>query len=160
MLIGEMCHFVDLMQFICGQRPASVYAQALTANNQKFSDQDNLSIVMSFEGGSVGTLCYSTVGNNAFPKERLEVYGGGNVGVIDDFRSLEIVKGGKPTRAKAATQDKGQKREVEETIKSFRTLGAAPIPFFELVAGMRAIFAARQSAISAQPIKLATFEVA
>lgn len=160
MLIGEMCHFVDLMQFICGQRPVSVYAQALSTNNQKFSDHDNLSIVISFEGGSVGTLCYSTVGNNAFPKERLEVYGGGSVGVIDDFRSLEIIKGGKPMRAKAATQDKGQKREVEETIKSFRTLGAAPIPFSQLVAGMRAIFAARQSAVSGQPIKLAIADVA
>jgi predicted dehydrogenase/threonine dehydrogenase-like Zn-dependent dehydrogenase len=158
MLIGEMCHFVDLMQFISGQRPVSVYAQTLTANNQKFADQDNISIVISFDGGSVGTLCYSTVGNNAFPKERLEVFGGGSVGLIDDFRSLEIIKGGKPLRAKAASQDKGQKREVEETIKSFRALGVAPIPFSELVAGMKAIFAARQSAISGQPIQLTPFD--
>jgi predicted dehydrogenase/threonine dehydrogenase-like Zn-dependent dehydrogenase len=154
MLIGEMCHFVDLMQFICGQRPASVYAQSLTLNNQKFSDGDNLTIVVSFDGGSVGTLCYNTVGNSAFPKERVEVYGGGNVGVIDDFRSLEIIKRGKPIRIKAANQDKGQKREVEETIRSFRTTGAAPISFEELVAGMKVIFAARQSAASGQPVAL------
>ena len=154
MLIGEMCHFVDLMQFICGQQPASVYAQSLTLNNQKFSDRDNLTIVVSFDGGSIGTLCYNTVGNNAFPKERVEVYGGGNVGVIDDFRSLEIIKRGKPIRIKAANQDKGQKREVEETIRSFRTTGAAPISFGELVAGMKVIFAARQSAASGQPVAL------
>jgi predicted dehydrogenase/threonine dehydrogenase-like Zn-dependent dehydrogenase len=154
MLIGEMCHFVDLMQFICGQKPASVYAQSLTLNNQKFSDGDNLTIVVSFDGGSVGTLCYNTVGNNAFPKERVEVYGGGNVGVIDDFRSLEIIKRGKPIRIKAANQDKGQKREVEETIRSFRTTGAAPISFEELVAGMKVIFAARQSTASGQPVTL------
>ena len=154
MLIGEMCHFIDLMQFICGQHPASVYAQSLTLNNQKFSDRDNLTIVVSFDGGSVGTLCYNTVGNNAFPKERVEVYGGGNVGVIDDFRSLEIIKRGKPIRIKAANQDKGQKREVEETIRSFRATGAAPISFEELVAGMKVIFAARQSAASGQPVAL------
>ncbi|HXI61953.1 MAG TPA: bi-domain-containing oxidoreductase, partial [Pyrinomonadaceae bacterium] len=154
MLIGEMCHFIDLMQFICGARPLSVYAQSLALNNQKFSDRDNLTIVVSFDGGSVGTLCYNTVGNSAFPKERLEVYGGGNVGVIDDFRSLEIIKRGKPIRIKAANQDKGQKREVEETIKSFRTIGAAPIPFEQLVGGMKVIFAARQSAASGQPVAL------
>jgi predicted dehydrogenase/threonine dehydrogenase-like Zn-dependent dehydrogenase len=154
MLIGEMCHFVDLMQFVCGQQPATVYAHGLRANSQKVFDHDNLSIVIGFQGGSVGTLSYNTVGNSGFPKERLEVYGGGSVGVIDDFRLLEIVKGGKPTRVKSANQDKGQKREVSETVDSFRTKGLAPIPFSELVAGMRVIFAARQSAISGQPVML------
>lgn len=152
MLIGEMCHFVDLMQFICGDAPISVYAQALRVKSQKTADTDNLAIVISFGGGSVGTLCYNTVGNGSFPKERLEVYGGGMVGVLDDFRSLEIVKGGKPARIKAANQDKGQAREVAETIEAFRTAGQAPIPFAELVAGMRAIFAARQSVLSGQPV--------
>ena len=160
MLIGEMCHFVDLMQFICGERPKSVYAQSLVLNNQNFSDHDNLTIVVSFDGGSVGTLSYNTVGNSAFPKERVEVYGGGSVAVIDDFRSLEIIKRGKPIRIKAANQDKGQKREVEETIKSFRAAGAAPIPFEELVAGMKVVFAARQSATSGQPVALAHADVA
>jgi predicted dehydrogenase/threonine dehydrogenase-like Zn-dependent dehydrogenase len=154
MLIGEMCHFVDLMQFVCGHQPTTVYAHGLRANSQKVFDHDNLSIVIGFQGGSVGTLSYNTVGNSGFPKERLEVYGGGSVGVIDDFRLLEIVKGGKPMRLKSANQDKGQKREVTETVDSFRTKGLAPIPFSELVAGMRVIFAARQSAISGQPVTL------
>jgi predicted dehydrogenase len=116
--------------------------------------------MVSFDRGSVGTLSYNTVGNSAFPKERVEVYGGGNVGVIDDFRSLEIIKRGKPSRVKAANQDKGQKLEVEETIKSFQARGAAPIPFEELVAGMKVIFAARQSATSGQPVALAHRDVA
>jgi predicted dehydrogenase len=154
MLIGEMCHFVDVMQFVCGQRPATVYAHALRAKSEKVFDHDNLSIVIGFEGGSVGTLSYNTIGNGGFPKERLEVYGGGSVGVIDDFRLLEIMQGGKPARIKSANQDKGQKREVSETIDSFRTKGVSPIPFSELVAGMRVIFAARQSAISGLPVTL------
>ena len=154
MLVGEMCHFIDLMQFICGQRPISVYAQSLRANSEKTFDQDNLSIVISFDRGSVGTLCYNTVGSGAFPKERLEVFGGGIVGVLDDFRSLEIVKGGKTTRVKAANQDKGQSREVAETIKAFRTRGIAPIPFSDLVATMQVVFAARQSVLSGQPVTL------
>src|SRR5215471_9791324 len=154
MLIGEMCHFVDVMQYLCGQRPAKVYAQSLKAASQKVSDDDNLSIVITFAGGAVGTLCYNTVGHSAFPKEHFEVFGGGSVGVIDDFRLLEIVKGGKPVRVKSANQDKGQKREVAETVNAFRTEGIAPIPFSELVAGMRVIFAARQSAILGQPVTI------
>lgn len=155
MLIGEMCHFVDLMQFVCGERPTSVYAQSLRNQSQKVSDYDNLSIVITFDGGSVGTLCYNTVGNSGFPKEHLEVFGGGVAAVMDDFRSLEIVKGAKPARVKAANQDKGQAREIAETVNAFRSRGAAPIPFPELVAGMRVIFGARQSLISGQPVKLA-----
>jgi predicted dehydrogenase/threonine dehydrogenase-like Zn-dependent dehydrogenase len=154
MLIGEMCHFVDLMQYLCGQRPVKVYAQTLKMNSHKAADHDNLSIIIAFDGGSVGTLCYNTVGNSAFPKEHLEVYGGGSVGVIDDFRLLEIMRGGKPVRIKSANQDKGQRREVSETIETFRAKGQAPIPFSELVAGMRVIFAARQSSISGQPVTL------
>src|SRR5215831_17241492 len=154
MLIGEMCHFIDLMQFLSGERPASVYAQSLRARNQKTCDADNLSMVISFAGGSVGTLCYNTVGSSSFPKERLEVYGGGAVAVIDDFRALETVQRGKPGRLKAANQDKGQSREVAETIREFRANGQAPIPFAELVSGMRAVFAARESLRTGQPVAL------
>jgi predicted dehydrogenase/threonine dehydrogenase-like Zn-dependent dehydrogenase len=154
MLIGEVCHFVDVMQYLCGEHPAKVYAQSLKVKSEKVSDGDNLSIVITFDGGSVGTLCYNTVGSSAFPKEHLEVFGGGSVGVIDDFRLLEIIKGGKPVRIKSANQDKGQKREVLETVHAFRTKGVAPIPFAELVSGMRVIFAARQSAILGQPVTL------
>jgi predicted dehydrogenase/threonine dehydrogenase-like Zn-dependent dehydrogenase len=105
MLIGEMCHFIDLMYFICEERPTSVVARSLSLNNQKIADRDNLVIVVSFEGGSVGTLCYNTVGSKAFPKERLEVYGGGRVGVLDDFRALEITEGEKVNRTKASNQN-------------------------------------------------------
>lgn len=159
MLIGEMCHFVDLMQFICGERPVSVYARSMSVNDQKIADQDNLVIVISFDGGSIGTLSYNTVGNSTAPKERLEVYGGGRVAALDDFRVLEITQGHKGTRIKSANQDKGQATEVAETVKAFRTTGVAPIPFAELVAGMRTIFAARQSLVSGEAVQVAPYEI-
>jgi polar amino acid transport system substrate-binding protein len=159
MLIGEMCHFVDLMQFISGERPVNVYARAMSINDQKIADQDNLVIVISFDGGSVGTLCYNTVGNNTAPKERLEVYGGGRVAALDDFRALEITQGPKRTRIKSANRDKGQATEVAETVQAFRTTGIAPIPFDELVGGIRIIFAARQSLISGETAKVVPYEI-
>ena len=155
MMIGEMCHFIDLMYFICQEGPLSVFARSLSLHNQKIADSDNLVIVISFDGGSVGTLCYNTVGSKAFSKERLEVFGGGRAAVLDDFRALEIAEGDKVDRAKSSNQDKGQKNEVAETVKAFRTNGSAPIPFHELVTVMRIIFAARQSALTGEPIQLA-----
>ena len=152
MLVGEMCHFIDLMQYLAGERPVQVYARSLALGRADLADHDNLSIVISFDGGSVGTLCYSTVGDKAASKERLEVYGNGMVAVLDDFRALDVVKNGKTTRTKALNQDKGQARQVAETIAGFCERGVAPIPFDELMAGMQAVFAARQSLRIGQPV--------
>lgn len=154
MLIGEMCHFIDLMYFICEERPTSVVARSLSLNNQKIADRDNLVIVVSFDGGSVGTLCYNTVGSKAFPKERLEVYGGGRVAVLDDFRALEITEGEKVNRTKASNQNKGQEIQVAETVKAFRASGCAPIPFGELVTVMRVIFGARKSSLTGEAVTI------
>ncbi len=159
MLVGEMCHFIDLMQYVAGERPVRVYAQALTLNRDDLADHDNVVITVTFDGGSVGTLAYSTVGDKAAPKERLEVYGGGAVAALDDFRRLEITRGGKQTRKKAMNQDKGQARQLAETVNAFRTRGAAPIPFDELVNGMQAVFAARQSLASGAPVDVTPYRL-
>ncbi len=152
MMVGEMCHFLDLMQHVCGERPATVYAQSLQVGNATVADSDNVTIVVTFDGGSVGTLCYNTVGDKASPKERLEVYGGGAVAHLDDFRRLTVWRGGKRTvRERSAGQDKGQDAQVAATVAAFRAGPEAPIPFAELVAGMEMVFAARRSLRSGQP---------
>ena len=150
MLVGEMCHFIDLMQFICGERPVRVYAQALEVGNELVADHDNVALTITFSDGSVGMLGYSTVGDKAAAKERLEVYGGGTVAVLDDFRRVEITRNGKRRRSKASNQDKGQARQVAETVEDFRTRGLSPIPFDELVVGMEVVFAARRSLVSGE----------
>lgn len=155
MLIGEMCHFIDLMQYVAGENPVSVFAQSMSLKRADLADYDNLSIITTFDGGSVGTLCYNTVGDKAASKERLEVYSSGTVATLDDFRVLEVVKGGKRTRTKAMNQDKGQARQIAETVAAFRERGLAPIPFDELVAGMQVVFAARRSIVEGRPIDIA-----
>ena len=160
MLVGEMCHFIDLMQHLTEELPVRVYAHALTLNRQDVADHDNLSITVAFSGGSVGTLSYNTVGDKAAPKERLEVYGGGCTSVLDDFRVLEITKNGKRARKKALNQDKGQKKQIDATITAFRERGAAPIPFSELVAGMRVVFAAQKSIRTGEAIEIGAYRIA
>lgn len=145
MLIGEMCHFVDLMMHLSGQSPTDVTAQAAQVGREDVSDHDNLCLTARFDGGAVGTLCCNTVGTETAAKERFEVYGGGRVGWLDDFRSLELASGDDTSRTKKWSQDKGRERQIAETVEAFRQEGRAPIPFRELDLGMRAIFAARRS---------------
>jgi predicted dehydrogenase len=136
-----------------------VFAQALTLGRADRADHDNVTVVVAFDGGSVGTLCYSTIGDKAAPKERLEVYGGGAVAVLDDFRVLETVRGGRRTRTKAMNQDKGQVRQIAATVAAFREHGASPIPFDELVAGMQVVFAARRSLLTGEAVALERYHL-
>lgn len=145
MLVGEMCHFVDLMMYLSEDVPTTVTAAAARVERQDVSDHDNVSVTLRFKGGAVGTLCYTTVGTKAVAKERIEVYGGERIGWLDDFRELELGRGEETSRTKNWSQDKGRKRQIADTLAAFRQEGQAPIPFHELELGMRAIFAARRS---------------
>lgn len=159
MLVGEMCHFIDLMQFICAERPTQVYAQSLILGRSDRADHDNLSITTTFDGGSVGTLCYNTVGDSAAPKERFEVYGSGTVAALNDFRRLEITQDGSTSISRAWNQDKGQANQMATTVDGFCVQGRAPIAFEELVAGMQVVFAARRSLQSGAPVELTPYQV-
>lgn len=159
MLVGEMCHFVDLMIFLTGERPAKVFAQALSLRTDAIADYDNITIVITFDGGSVGTLCYNTIGDKSAPKELIEVYAGGTVAVLNDFRSLEITTGGKRSRERYANQNKGQAEQIAQTVRSFCSSGTGPIPFDQLVAGMQAIFAARTSLLTGEPVELEPYRL-
>ncbi len=159
MLVGEMVHFIDLMQFICGEKPTQVYAQKMKVGTDQLADHDNVSITVTFDGGSTGTLCYNTVGDEAVSKERLEVYGGGQVATLDDFRRLEVTKDGATSTSRAWNQDKGQENQMSETVQAFRSRGKSPIPFDELVTGMQAVFAAQRSLTNGQPVEVPEYEL-
>ena len=157
MLVGEMCHFIDMMIYLSGELPTSVYAQKMNVHNDTVSDMDNISIVISFDKGSLGTLNYNTVGDKTTSKERFEVYGDGRVGVLDDFRLLELHYMGNLNRKKTMNQDKGQVTQIEETVLGFRQ-GISPIPFEEIVMGMRVVFAAQTSLQTGNAVSLVASE--
>ena len=150
MLVGEMCHFIDLLMYLCKEKPKKVFASSLRLNNNNFDDADNVTITIEFESGSTGVLCYNTVGDKSASKERLEIYAGGKVIVLDDFRSVEIISNSRRTSKKASNQDKGQKEQIRETVNSFMK-NESPIPFEDLVNVMKTIFAAKKSLSSGLP---------
>ncbi len=142
-IIGEGCHFVDFITFLVGAAPVSVSAHALS-DNGKYRE-DNVSMTFTFPDGSVGVVDYLANGDKSFPKERVEVFCGGQIAVLEDFRSLQMTKDGKKKEVKLAAQDKGQKNEMEIFTKAIREGGEPPIPYEQLIGVTRSTFAAVES---------------
>lgn len=143
-LIGEGCHFVDFLTFLVGQPPVSVRAHALP-NQGRYRD-DNFTLTLTFPDGSIGTIDYLANGDKSFPKERVEVFCAGSVAVLDDFRSLELVRNGKRERVQARMgQDKGHRALWTAFLQAVKSGGEAPIPYEHLIGVTRATFAAVRS---------------
>ncbi len=152
-VIGEVCHFVDFLTFLVGAAPIDVEAHSL-ANPGKYSN-DNVVCSLRFADGSQGTISYLANGDKSYSKERVEVFGGGAVAVLEDFRRLELVfRGRKQVFRSLFSQDKGHRGEWEAFITAVRTGGDSPLPLEEIVTTMLATFALEKSRSSGQPISV------
>jgi len=152
-VIGEVCHFVDFLTFLVGAAPIEVQAHSL-ANPGKYSN-DNVVSSLCFADGSQGTISYLANGDKSYSKERVEVFGGGAVAVLEDFRRLELVfRGRKQVFRSLWRQDKGHRGEWEAFITAVRTGGDSPLPLEEIVTTMLATFALEKSRSSGQPISV------
>ncbi len=131
-VIGEMCHFFDLMQYFSGSMPVKVIAESLQTDNTKYTNQDNLSVTVRFENGSVGNLTYLANGDGSLAKEKLEIFCGGTVAVINDFRSGSLYANGREQKLKLS--GKGHREEVIAFMDAIEHGGSDPIPFESIVA--------------------------
>ncbi len=141
-IIGEGCHFIDFLTFLAGSAPVTVRAAALP-DGGKYRE-DNVSMTFTFPDGSIGIVDYLANGDKSFPKERVEVFCGGSVAVLDDFRSLETVKDGKRNTVKLWGQDKGHFNEMQAFVRAIRE-DVPPIPYDQLIGVTQASFAAVES---------------
>lgn len=103
-ILGEVCHFIDLMTYMCGSLPVKVAASAMP-DPQGLNDTVNITI--EFANGSTGVVAYYANGPKSLPKEHFEAYHAGTAGIIEDFRRAEVY-GRKSEKMKKANQDKGQ----------------------------------------------------
>jgi len=150
-IIGEVCHFVDFLTFICKSLPVRVFASALP--DPKHLD-DTVTINLEFANGSVGTICYFSNGSKKLHKEYIEVYQSGLTGIIRDFRELEIYTGSNRERKKLLSQDKGQAGMVKAFVNCVRDGGVSLITPEELSTVGRATFAVIESIRTRQPISI------
>jgi predicted dehydrogenase/threonine dehydrogenase-like Zn-dependent dehydrogenase len=143
-LIGEACHAIDLATYLAGSRPVRVYAESVGGEHAPSVSDDQAFITLRHADGSISSIAYLAGGDKAFPKERVEVIGGGRVAVIEDFRQVELWSGGKP-KVEKETQDKGHTAEMEAWAKALKEGGPAPIPWEELKSVSMASILAVQS---------------
>ncbi|HEV2860194.1 MAG TPA: bi-domain-containing oxidoreductase [Pyrinomonadaceae bacterium] len=144
-LIGEVCHFVDLMQFWAGSAPARVYAESVRGGGAQAVDEDSLMLTLGFADGSNGVVAYVAEGDKSLPKERVEIFGGGRAFVLEDFRSATMHVGGREEKTRPRAQDKGQAEQARAVCAAVTGRGPAPIPLEELAATTRATFRALES---------------
>ncbi len=130
-LVGELCHFIDLLRYFAG---CAITNFTVSRVASELIDQTNsVTVTLSFEDGSLGTLIYTTLGNRIFPKERIEVFAGNKVAVIDNFRSL---KGYGFTNFKKKTlwvQDKGHKECLAQFLKATSISQPSPESWKEIL---------------------------
>lgn len=127
-LVGEGCHFVDLMRFLAAAPIESFHAVRMDA-----ATPDTATVTLRFADGSVGTLLYLANGSKAFPKERLEVFAAGRVLQLDNFRRMQGFGWPGFTTMKLWRQDKGQAACAAAFVQAVQTGGVSPIALDELI---------------------------
>jgi len=154
-IIGEVCHFIDLMQFLTGSLPETVFAESVSGRNEQIIDEDSVFITLRFADGSNGCIAYVSEGDTTLPKERLEIFGAGRSFVLDDFRAAVAYKDGRHRRMKLKRQDKGQTEEVRKACQMVLEGGVpAPISLAELAAVTRSTFCINESLRLRQPVRV------
>ena len=153
-IIGEGCHFIDLLAALANS-PVKTVAAAMMGSGVAVHE-DKMSITLGFDDGSVGTVNYFANGSKSYPKEMLEVFSDGRVLRMDNFRKL-IGYGFKNfSKFKTARQDKGHAREFAEFAASTVSGGPPLIPLEQLVNITLATFAAMTSATENRTVILAS----
>ncbi|MDD5512626.1 MAG: bi-domain-containing oxidoreductase [Candidatus Omnitrophica bacterium] len=152
-LIGEASHFIDLAQYFCGSYAVKVFTQKL--DSCRYQQTDNFSVSIKFANGSIASIIYLASGDKIYPRERIEIFGGGSVGVIDNFRKAEyIFQGKKESLSNFISIDRGHKKEMELLFKAVASGGAAPVPREDYFHVMRTVFAAQRSLEQGCPIEI------
>ena len=146
-IVSEVCHFMDLLSFVADSMPSQVQTRAIGKREQSFV------ITVRFANGSDGTISYLVDGDRSFSKERLEVFGGGCAAVVDDFRTLELVRDGRRRTVRSRfRQNKGHAAEWQAFVRAIKQGNDSPIPFAQIVSSTLATLCAVESRCNGQAI--------
>ncbi len=127
-IIGEACHFIDLLRFLAGAVIVESSVVVLDA-----SIGDTVTISLKFKNGSIGTIHYFANGNKKFPKERLEIFSNGGILQLDNFRKLKGYAWPGFSKMNLRNQDKGQKNCAAAFVAALKNGTPPPIPLTELL---------------------------
>ena len=155
-IVGEACHLIDLISFLCDSlvESVSMNAQGLSPSN----NTDNGSIHLKYKNGSLGIINYLSQGHKSYPKERVEVFYQGKNFIIDNFRTTYAYGYGSPFKLSnkilKTKQDKGHNNQFNLLIKNWSSKNDPLIPFECLVNTTKASFAALESLALRKEVKI------
>jgi predicted dehydrogenase/threonine dehydrogenase-like Zn-dependent dehydrogenase len=136
-IVGEVCHFVDLLGFINGSSPEYINATAMSSPDGM---DDTLNVNLKYINGSIGTISYFSNGSKSLFKEYIEVYQAGMTGVIRNFKELEIFGNGKKVKKRLMVQEKGQKNMLKALVDAIKEGKESPIGFEDIYLTTKATF--------------------
>ena len=149
-IIGEACHFIDLALFLVGSPITAVQAIEMDDGTRR---GDSLSIGLTFADGSIASILYWANGPRSYPKERVEIFSGGRVLAIDNWRVLRAYEWRAAPRMRMR-QDKGHRAQIAQFLERITDGGPPLIPFDELCTATAASFAAVRSARERTVVRL------
>jgi len=155
-IIGEVCHFIDLISSITNSKVESVYASSISNNGTSFREDDNFSAVLKMTDGSVGYINYHAMGGKSLPKEKIVIHSGSDSFIIDNFKTVYSY-GKKDDKSKALLQEKGFKEEVDAFVNAVKS-GQEAISFDSIVNTTLVTFAIEESLKSGKAIFIKDFE--
>jgi predicted dehydrogenase len=127
--------------------------QAQTVGNSGQYSMDNIVATLKFANGTLGTISYLANGEKSASKERVEVFGGGAVAILEDFRRLELIRNGRKQIVRARwRQDKGHKAEMQAFVDALLGKTPPPIPFEQIVGSTLATLRLQNSCQTGQSL--------
>jgi len=151
-IIGEVCHFVDTLSFICNSHPKQVFAHSISFKQGFNKEEDTLSILLKFLDGSIGTIIYQANADSTIPKEYLEVSALQKSAILHNFEKVDFYTGGKVKSKKYF--GKGHKEEVEAFINAIKNGNASPIELKSLYLTTLTTFAIIESLRTNKPVDI------
>jgi predicted dehydrogenase len=153
-IVGEACHAIDLATFLVGSPVVRVFAESVGSFDAAVITDDQCFITLRHASGSLSSVGYLAGGDKSFPKERVEIIGGGRIAVIDDFRTVTTCTNGRIARRKMGGQDKGHSAEIAAFAKTLCEGGLPPIPWEEIRATTLASLLAVRSLREGTPLEV------
>ena len=143
-IIGEVCHFIDLVQCLTSSTPVRVYVESVAGDGSQADDSIVSTLTMA--NGSIASIAYLARGDKRHARERIEVFGGGAVGTIDNFKTASFTQNGRRRRRRnRMSLDRGHLGELKALLASVNDKHPSQVAFDEYLCTTLATFAMEQS---------------
>ena len=153
-IVGEICHFVDLIEYLTEALPERVQVESISGQSERYLSNDNLIVQIKMSDGSVASILYSAMGDKAFPRERIEIFRDGSVCLLDNFRKLEFVKGGRRRSIKRFGIQWGHREELRTFFSCIMEGKPLPVGIQEYIATTLTTFAIREAMVKGESVKV------